>query len=158
MIAEQITNIKTFMSHLLIKDSFDGFDVMNVSITTYNTFTIDGHVHKSFYSPDEYETITEKEISSWKTLKPFCYQIIKGHNTPLKFKIVFKMPEDITESIAEASQMPLSDIEGLYLNVVYENGNLTCITGTSLNIFDMSKDTEKAFDKYVSSFVSTLSC
>lgn len=157
MIAEHISNVKIFMSHLLIKDSFDFFYVTDVSITTFNTFTIDGHVHKNFYSSEEFDSINEKELSLWKTLKPFCYQIIKGHNTPLKFKIVFKMPENITKQISAISGMDISNIDGLFLNVSYENGTLTCITGTSLNIFDMSRDTEKEFDKYISSFVSTLS-
>ena len=41
------------------------------------------------------------------------------------------------------------DIGGLYLNIVFENGKLNCITGTSLNIFTMDKTLERVWDKRV---------
>ena len=37
MIAENINDVKNFMSTLLIKDSFDKFLVTDVTIVTYNT-------------------------------------------------------------------------------------------------------------------------
>lgn len=155
MISEHINNVKDFMSRLLVGNDFDIFEVVSVSITTFNTFTIDGHVHKNFYSKDEYDALSEKNLSLWKSLKPFCYNVIKGHNTPLKLKIIFKMPDDITKNIAAKTELNIENIEGLFLNISFENDSLTCVTGTSLKILDFSKDTEKEFDRYISSFVST---
>lgn len=159
MISEQISTVKTFMSKLLIGTEFDRFYVTDISITTNNTYNIDGHIHKDFYSKEEYESLGCPLISKWNELKPFCYQIIKGHHTPLKFKIIFKMPEDIVNMLLNESGSNLSaeNVSGFFLNIKYENDNLTCITGTSLNVLDMSKDAEKAFDKYVLNFIEKLS-
>ena len=45
--------------------------------------------------------------------------------------------------------LSIQDVGGLYLNLVYENDVLNCITGTYLNIFTMDKSLEKAWDKKI---------
>ena len=40
---------KSCMSHLLLKDTFDKFSFIEGEITTFNTFTIDGFLHKEFF-------------------------------------------------------------------------------------------------------------
>mgnify|MGYP005803493919 CR=1 FL=1 len=42
MIAFSLTNIKEFMSHLLLSDTFDYFSFIEGEIVTFNTFKIDG--------------------------------------------------------------------------------------------------------------------
>lgn len=49
MIALEIKNIKEFMNHLLNSEAFDSFFMEEASITTYNTFLIDGHIVDAFY-------------------------------------------------------------------------------------------------------------
>ena len=53
MIALQITNTKQVMNTLLVAESFDSFQMEEVTITTYNTFHMDGHMIKEFYSSEE---------------------------------------------------------------------------------------------------------
>lgn len=157
MVSEQITNIKNFMTKLLIGTDFDIFHVTDIHITTFNTFHIDGHIMKDFYGKEEYESLGHPVISKWGELKPLCYQIIKGHNTPLNFKIIFKMPDSIVIDIIDKNNLdiPFENITGFFLNVKYDNGSLSYVTGTSLSIFDLSKDAEHAFDKYISDFAGT---
>ena len=71
MIALQIKNVKNFMSKFLATDTFDRFLLSEGSITTYNTFFIDGHQIKEFYTPEEWEdsTIRPYEYSQWKDIK-----------------------------------------------------------------------------------------
>ena len=52
-------NIKSFMNSLLVGDTFDKFLLEEASITTFNTFTIDGHIQKDFYSEDELTTLPD---------------------------------------------------------------------------------------------------
>ncbi len=47
MIAFSLTNIKDFMSHLLLNETFDHFSFIEGEITTFNTFHIDGFIKKS---------------------------------------------------------------------------------------------------------------
>ncbi len=54
-----ILNLKTknFMQHLLLKPTFDAFSLIEGEVTTYNTFKIDGYIHKNFFEdapPAEY--------------------------------------------------------------------------------------------------------
>ena len=49
------------------------------------------------------------------------------------------------------------NIANLFLNIKYDKGVLSYTTGTSLNIFTIDKSLEKAFDLYISKFISTLS-
>ena len=47
MIALQIADTKTFMQKLLLTDTFDRFLMLEATITTFNTFHIDGTLHPS---------------------------------------------------------------------------------------------------------------
>ncbi len=158
MIAEQIDSVKIFMSRLLVEDVFDSFLTTGVSITTFNTFTIDGHIKKDFFSEEELQELPDTEIVSWQMLKPFCYDIIKGKKIPLRFKIVFKMPPHIVNDIITSNNLKLSEntLQGLFLNIKYENQTLTYITGCSLTIFDINKEIENAFDKYISKWIDSI--
>ncbi len=44
-------------------------------------------------------------------------------------------------------------IQGLYLNIRYEDGALYCVTGTSLHLFTMDKTLENEWDKAVAKFM-----
>ena len=55
MICLQIKNTKNFMNSLLISEIFDSFYVEETVITTFNTFIIDGHTVKDFYTNEEIE-------------------------------------------------------------------------------------------------------
>ena len=55
MVALQIQDIKYFMNKLLLSQTFDNFQLVEGSITTYNTFRIEGRVHKDFFTNEELE-------------------------------------------------------------------------------------------------------
>lgn len=46
MISLTLTNVKNFMSHLLLKETFDNFSFIEGEIITFNTFRIDGYMQK----------------------------------------------------------------------------------------------------------------
>lgn len=146
-----IKEVKILMSQLLMKEKFDGYLFSEASITTYNTFQIDGHIQKKFYSERDYEDMGSPQLSYWKQIRPLCYEIVKGNRTPLKFKIVLKLDDKRTEDFLKMNDTnyTLSDIGGFYINLIYENNELNCITGTTLNIFSMDKSLEKAWDNKV---------
>lgn len=156
MIALKITEIKEFMGKLLKGSEFDAFCVVEASITTYNTFTIDGCLHRDFFDPQTAETLKEtgRTYSLWEALKPFCFSIIRGKRTPLHFKIVFQLSKENMAAVLTESGAPLlpQDINGLYLNVTFHGDELTCTTGTSYRIFTMDKNLDNAWDLKVMAF------
>ena len=156
MIAIKIGNKKEFMSKLLVSDMFDRFLLEEASIDTFNTFQIDGHVHKDFYKNDAAfdESPVLPELSSWSDLKQICYNLIKGTRTPLSFKFIFHAPPELkTSLLAEADAGLQGDQVSLGLNVRFANGDVILTTGTAFAIFTLDKSIEKAWDSYIPSFL-----
>jgi len=155
MIALEITNIKAFTNELFIGDTFNKFLVSEVSISTYCTLNIDGRINKQFYSLDELETLDSDNFINWSMLKPICFNIIKGNKLPTKFKITFLLSPKNVNKLLESNDIGLNsnNINALALNIRYENNQLTCITGTSLNIFSMDKSLEELWDSTMQKFI-----
>lgn len=155
MISLKINDIKNFMSALLIGTTFDFLSVAEVSLTTFNTFHINGHINKNFYTTEELDKLKDKKFSSWAQIKPICFNLIKGTKTPDRFKITFCMPIDDYDTIItkSGSNMTSNNIAGLYVHFTYENGILSAITATSLSIFTMDKTLDQYWDSTIHSFL-----
>ncbi len=158
MIALQIQDIKNFMSKFLLSQTFDNFLLVEGSITTYNTFRIEGRLHKDFFTNEEIEEkgLENREFSLWKEVKPFCLELIKGKKTPLGFKFTFQLSKENTAKLLASSgitSIQLENVSGLLLNVRYDNGSLNVITATNLNLFTLDKSLEHAWDDMVKRFL-----
>lgn len=156
----EITEIKSFMNKLFLEEAFDSFHVSEARFVTFSTFYIDGALKKDYYSKEELEVaqMENQRFSSWRQIRPFCLNLIRGKHTPLEFKIVFRLSPANVEKLISMSHLPLqpSDIDGLFLNLHYQAGALTCTTGTSLRIFTMDKSVDSVWDDMVKKFfVST---
>lgn len=152
MIALKLTSPKKFMSHLLLSETFDQFLLIEGEIVTFNTFRIDGYIQKEFF--EEQENLPE--YSAWKQVREFCYFLIKGKRTPLGFKFIFSLsPENIARLIErEALDFQAENVQGLYLNIRFDENGLSCVTGTSLKTFSMDKSLDKSWDTMVQKFFS----
>lgn len=157
MIALQIKSIKNFMSKFLASDAFDRFLLSEGSITTYNTFFIDGHQIKEFYTPEEWEdtAIRPYEYSRWKDMKTLCFHLIKGTHTPVNFKFVLHLIPSYVESLLseDSVTVPGNEIKALVLTVKYDASGLLLTTGTSLRTFLPDKSADLAWDKYLRQFL-----
>lgn len=154
MISINILNKSEFMNSLLAKDTFDYFLVSELEIVTANTFQINGRINKSFYE-DEADTVIE-DFTSWAALRHICFEIIKGKRTPSKIKITFQLPKSYIKKILTATDTTIEEnqVSGMYMHVLFEKGELTIITGTSLNIFTMDKSLDKYWDSQISSLLN----
>lgn len=150
MIALRLTSVKDCMKHLLLSETFDNFSFIEGEIITFNTFTIDGFLQKDFF-PEEEDL---PEYSSWKQVREFCFSLIKGKKTPLSFKFIFSLsPKNIRRLIEQNGlDFQPEQVQGLYLNLRYEDDLLQCITGTSLKSFSMDRSLEQAWDIMVQKF------
>lgn len=151
-----ITEVKKFMGRLLMSGDFDAYLLSEAEIVTFNLFKISGQIQKKFYSKEEYESLGSPLWSEWGKIRPLCFEIIKGSRTPLRFKIVLRQNDKEIEKLMQGNELSytLEDIGGLYLNFVYENNTLNCITGTSMNLFTMDKSLEQAWDQYAEQMLS----
>ena len=128
MLALKITDIRDFTNKLFIGEVFDKFCLSEASITTFNTFTIDGRLQRDFFDTDSLNKLTEhgRTHSLWKEIRPFCWSVIRGKRTPLSFKIVLH----------------------------FKNNALLCTTGTSLKTFLMTKQPEQFWDDMILHFLN----
>ena len=74
MISLTLTNVKSFMSHLLLKETFDNFSFIEGEIITFNTFRIDGYMQKDFF--DSEEEIPELNRKNWDLILLTCRDYI----------------------------------------------------------------------------------
>ena len=157
MISVQIQDVKAFMGKLLLKPVFDPFLVVEGSVTTYNTFHIDGRLHPDFYTKEEQEELSLKtrRFSRWQDLRPFCLELIKGKHTPLNFRFTFQLSAENTAKLLAQieSSFSLSDVGGLVLNIRYDENGLFCTTATSMNLFTLDKSLDHAWDQMVQKFL-----
>ncbi len=155
MISIKIHDINNFMTQLLTNELFDSFLLCDGEISTTNSFTINGRINKSFFAEDE--SMNLENFIYWKQLKHICFEIIKGKKVPTKMKFVFSAPSTHYEKFISESGAPftLENIGGLYLHIYFENNEITCITGTSLNTFSMDKTLDNYWDDKMLNFLCT---
>lgn len=153
MISLQITSVKTFMSHLLLSETFDRFQFIEGEIVTFNTFTIDGYTQKAFFSKED----DVCEYSYWNSLREYCFTLIRGKQTPLSFKFIFRLSPDKTAELIQQSGLDFqtNQVQGLYLNIHYDGSSLRCTTGTSFKLFTFDKSLEHTWDQTVLKFFSS---
>lgn len=144
-----LMNTKNCMSVLLLSDRFDHFSFVGGEITTYCTFQIDGTYHPEFY-PENEETSPDPYVR-WKQVREYCFSLIKGKQTPLRFHFILSLAPDQIEALLQKEELPYqtSDIKGLYLNFRYDGTRLTCTTGTSFHTFVLDKSLEHLWDSTV---------
>lgn len=157
MIALKITNVKQFMGKLLASEAFDSFLLEEASVSTYNTFLIDGHQNKDFYTSEEWEDkeIRPFDFTTWKQIRPICYSLIKGTKTPSAFKFILHLMPDYLASILKEQDTTVTpqQIKALVLTVKYDGTTLTLITGTAFHTFIMDKSVDVLWDNAVKSFL-----
>ena len=152
----QIQDIKDFMKKLLIGEAFDTFLLSEASITTFATFHIDGAFHSEYLGTAESELLTAEQsgYTLWRRIRPFFFDLIKGKNTPLSFRIVFRLASHNVERLITQSGVSMrpEDVDGLFLNIHFDGSSLTCTSGTSLRVFSLDKSLEHAWDEMLERF------
>ena len=138
MIALKLTDIKSFMNQLLCSDTFDHFLLSEASITKDATFTIDGHINAAF------------------KLRSVCYQLIRGRQTPLFFKFVLMLsPQNTANVLARSGSSYLpSDISGIFINIIFQNGTLHLTTGISYTVFSTDRGLEHEWNLLIKKFLT----
>lgn len=157
MLSLTINDVKTFMSHLLSAESFDRFYLVEAAVKMGISYHIDGHLNKDFFDTDTQQTLV-REYSYWKEVRPKIFSLIKGNRLPLGCKIILAVPRSSILRFLEKSgdRFRSEDIEGMYINILYDPNNLLITTGVSYRTFSMDKTLDFVFEDYVRSFLQKL--
>lgn len=176
----EIAETKQFMNALLATDSFRDFELSQAQITTFMTCTIDGLLHRDFYAEDtlpEALRTTEPEekseaadrhpgeeqhkgggksrLTPWMLAAPMVFAMIRGKNLPLSMKIVLRLQDRNVEHLVQREALPYkaSDIKGLFLNISYDQGKVTCTSGSSLAVFSLDRSLDTIWDEAAGKFL-----
>ena len=155
MIAVELLDVKDVMNKILLTDTFDHFLLSEATVVTYNSFIIDGHLNKDFFSEEELQEFGGETMSKWSQIRPFCLQQIKGKKQPISFKFIYILSNEDTNKLLEESGLNYKkeDVNGLTFHIFYRNNQLSCVTGTSLKTFTLDKTLEQYWDKKVQEFL-----
>lgn len=160
----EILDIKLFMQHLFQSSLLDSYEFISADICTDITYQLEGRIHKDFFTPSERESLS-LEVSSyllWETMKERVFTLIKGKKTPLRMKIVLGLTQNKIQSFLSATHANLtsSDIDGMYLNILFQEGKLTIVCGVSYKIFTLEKALENEFTNCIKSSLqaATITC
>lgn len=151
-----IINIKDFTAKLFCSEIFDSFYLSEATLVTYNTYHIDGHMKADFFADLKGdEQIPKRPYSLWSDNRPFCFDLIKGKRPPLQFKFVMLLSEPNTKKLLDSQNIsyPSEKISGLFLNIIYHEGSLSCTTGTFLKEFTLDKTIENTWDSFIEKFL-----
>lgn len=155
----QILSIKNFMNHILSQTTFDTFLLEEAIIKTYNTFVIDGHIQKDFYSLEELSdsNLCPYDFSQWKDIKKICFDLLKGKRLPISFKIVLHLLPDTMQSLLNGAVLPYepSLVSAFVLNIQYDKGRLTVTTGISYRSFVLDKQADSIWDNYFINYMNS---
>lgn len=157
MIAIQITSIKSFMNQLLAGDSFDIFLLEEATITTSNTYHIDGHMNRDFFTAEELEdeNVCPYDFASWSEMKGLCFNLIKGKRTPLNFKLVLHLKPSQTETLLknEGSSVDRDQVKALVLTIKYNGETAILTTGSAYHTFVMTKEPDTIWDRAITKYL-----
>jgi hypothetical protein len=90
--------------------------------------------------------LLEKDFSTWTSLRPLCFDLIKGKKPPLYFKLVLHL------SNKEILKKP--EVKSYVLTIKFDGTAVYLTTGISLYTFQLDKSPEQLWDTYMSRVLS----
>ena len=151
MIGLSILDIKNFMAGILTGTMFDKFYLRDGEIQTFTEFHLGGFLNRPYFDSEEWEALEGRELCLWSEVKPFAFQLIKGHKLPVRFRLVFQLSDENTRWLLDKHHLPVNpeDIGGLFMNITYDHQKLVCTSGVSYKTFVMDKTLEQCWDDTV---------
>ncbi len=150
----RFTSLKEATRHLFLENTFDAFSLVEASFLCAAAFTIDGHCNKEFFEQDSSNIVPEYSFVPWQALRPICFQMIKGKQPPLSFRIALFLKKEQAASLFTAPALSRNaDIDGFLFVLHYRNRSLTGTTGTSFHRFSMDKESERLWDQLLVSWL-----
>ncbi|PKM49049.1 MAG: hypothetical protein CVV02_17735 [Firmicutes bacterium HGW-Firmicutes-7] len=156
MIALQVEDVKNFMNKLFKDVTFDEFEVVSVDLQQGISYTIDGALQLQFYDSLEKELLNDQKYIKWSELKGTVFSIIKGNKTPSTMKIVFVVSQKSKLNLVNKSSSVYQpeDVNGFYLNIIFDASGLKIVTGINYKLFSLDKSIENYYDDSILRFFS----
>mgnify|MGYP004614121349 FL=1 len=152
----QILDVKPFMQVLFQTTELDSYDFVSGEIQTQLGYQLDGHVNPDFFSEEEADRYqpTHTGYLPWVLAKEKVFQIIKGKKTPSQMKLVLRLsPSQSEEILQQSTTYSANEIDGFFVNILFQEQKLNVILGISYKIFTLDKSLEDVFSAYFITFL-----
>ena len=147
MQAVEILDIKQFMHVLLQTPFFDSYDLVSATIRTDMDYEINGKWNHSFFDEAEIDSnkLSDHTYLPWQLAKDKILMLIRGKKTPTVMKLVFKLNNNALSTMLNdsAHNNNPGDIEGVYLNILFQEQKLNITCSVSYKIFSLDKSLEQ---------------
>ena len=140
-----ITDVKAFTSGLFLEPVFDNFLVTEAAIVSACTVLIDGASQSEAQDAETHVT--------WGSVRHIACSAVKGDEPPRTLRIVLKLSRSNLAATLRAMDAKENEVDGLYLNIRFDKGELTCTTGCSFASFTMDKSAERGWEGFVEKFL-----
>ncbi len=149
MQAIHILDVKPFMQLLFQTNAFDAYQFVSATIQTDISYSLDGHITPDFYTAEERSLlkIDKQAYLPWKLAKEKIFLLIKGKRTPAQLKVVLRANEEDCNALLRSTKSSLNpnDIDGIFLNILFQENKLNVTCGISYKIFTLEKQLETEF-------------
>jgi hypothetical protein len=141
------------MQFLFQPGELDVYEFVSAGIHTDMFYTLDGRINHDFFQAEELEELelTGQNHLSWRMARERVFSLIKGKKTPSQLKIVLKASPAQLSALLASSHSPLhpNDVDGLFLNLHYQNNKLQIVCGVSYHVFTLDKTLELEFSNRI---------
>ena len=154
----EIKGVKSIMTHILTRETFDSFTISEARVRTFVTYTIDGTFQPDFFTEEEKESdnFPTETFVRYASVRKFLFEIIKGKRTPTYMKLVFHAPSLLIERLIEKSGSTFTkdDVNSLTATVSFRGGKVTIVTGTNYRVFSPDRSLDEAWDIFFERFLT----
>ena len=158
MKAFYVKDQKQFMNRLLKSELFDHFLLAEAAIHGAISYQVDGHINRDFFDEEELCELTDggAEYLPFSHFRPICYELIRGKHTPLYMKFVFLLSPGNAANTLLATDTGFSaeDVNGIYLNLTFRDGQMVLTTGVSYRKFTPDHSFDNAWDTLAARFLN----
>ena len=156
MVLLTVDSSKDFMGKLLVSDAFDSFLLQEANIITAVTYTVNGRIHPDFYTEEERISHPE-EFIPWSEIRPLIFESVKGKNTPLSLRLTLCLKSEAMNALMQKKNPEATNtgLRALVINIRFESGAVTIMTGTSYDSFVLDRSAEEIWDEAFRQFLTS---
>ena len=129
-------DIKPFMAGLFKGSELDKLLLRTFEAKARTTTILDGKLNKSFFEEEPSE-----DYIVWEDIRELAFSSIKGSKSPNLMKIILSLPSQRLEEFSP-------NAAALFINILYENGELLISTGSAQKEFSLDRSFEALWADY----------
>lgn len=160
MIVIEIIDIKNFMAHLLLKDTFDHFLLFEARTVTASELLLKGGRRREWYDSDQWSQMCSERGEhdcmhmTWNEMKEIMFHFIKGKKSPQLLYVDLEASSRQREQILGGTFAAQDGgLPSLRMQIRYENEHLTIVPAASYPSFSPDRSAGQMWEEALQQFL-----